>query len=169
MWASAASGGENGLGERDPQKYFLNVLADFKAGQEPLVPAAAALFRQRLQSGNKPATLCAPTALPLADLVPGPFKIVQTPTLMLMLYENDTVYRQIYLDGRKHPVDPQPSWLGYSVGNWDGDSLVVDVKGFNDRSPLDAMGHDHADEAMRVIRAFSPCADFGRTEVQLND
>jgi len=76
-------GGENGLGEDDPQKYFLNVLADFKPGEEPLTPAAAALFRERMQSGKKPMTLCEPATVPVTELLPAPFKIVQTPGLML--------------------------------------------------------------------------------------
>jgi hypothetical protein len=158
-------GGENGLGEDDPQKYFLNILADFKQGEEPLTPAAGALLRQRMQSGKKPSSLCAPTGVPLTELVPAPYKIVQTPGLMLMLYEGDTFFRQVYMDGRKHPTDPQPSWLGYSVGRWEGDSLVVDVMGFNDRSPLDAMGHFHTD-AMRVTERFHR-RDFGHMDVQI--
>jgi hypothetical protein len=158
-------GGENGLGEDDPQKYFLNILADFKPGQEPLTPAAAAMLKQRMQSGKKPTTLCQPPGVPLTEIVPEPYKIVQTPGLMLMLYEGDTFFRQIYMDGRKHPVDPQPSWLGYSVGKWEGDWLVVDVIGFNDRSTLDAMGHFHS-EAMHVTERFHRF-DFGHMEVQI--
>jgi hypothetical protein len=65
-------GGVNGLGEDDPQKYFLNILADFKRGEEPLTPAAAALLQQRLESNKKPSTLCAPASVPINDLVPEP-------------------------------------------------------------------------------------------------
>ena len=158
-------GGENGLGEDDPTKYFLNILADFKQGEEPLTPAAAALLRQRLESGKKPSTLCAPTSVPVSDLAPGPFKIVQTPGLTLILYEADTVFRQIYTDGRKYPVDPDPHWLGYSVGRWEGDWFVIDATGFNDRGPLDAMGHFHS-EAMKVTERFHR-RDFGHIEFQL--
>jgi hypothetical protein len=163
--AGLLPGGENGLGEDDPQKYFLNILADFKHGEEPLTPAAAALLQQRLASDKKPPTLCALGSVPINDLVPAPFKIVQKPGLTLMLYESDTVFRQIYTDGRKHPVDPQPSWLGYSVGRWEGDWFVVDVMGFNDRSPLDAMGHFHSD-AMKVTERFHR-RDFGHMEVRI--
>ncbi|MGA2716730.1 MAG: hypothetical protein ABSG41_26875 [Bryobacteraceae bacterium] len=158
-------GGENGLGEDDPQKYFLNILADFKPGEAPLTPAAAALLRQRLESGKKPTTLCPPASVPMSDLVPEPFKIVQNPGLTLILYEQDSVFRQIYTDGRKYPADPDPSWLGYSVGRWEGDWFVVDVMGFNDRSPLDAMGHFHSD-AMKVTERFHR-RDFGHMEFQL--
>ena len=158
-------GGENGLGEDDPSKYFMNILADFKRGEEPMTPAAAALLRQRLQSDKKPTTLCQPTSVPLAELAPAPFKIVQTPALTLVLYEADTVFRQIHTDGRRHPTDPQPSWLGYSIGKWEGDWFGVDVMGFNDRSVLDGMGHPHS-EAMRVTERFHR-RDFGHMEVQI--
>src|SRR5579863_10377919 len=70
-------GGENGLGEDDPQKYFLNILADFKQGEEPLTPKAAARLREMMQGGQKPSTLCAPPGVPNSDLIPTPFKIVQ--------------------------------------------------------------------------------------------
>jgi hypothetical protein len=159
-------GGENGLGEDDPPKYFMNFLADYKPGEEPLTPAAAALLRKRMQGGGgKPSTLCLPPAIPMTELVPAPYKIVQTPGLMLMLYEGDTYFRQIYTDGRKHPADPQPSWLGYSIGSWEGDWFVVDVRGLNDRGPLDAMGHFHS-EAMQVTERFHR-RDFGHMEAQI--
>jgi len=158
-------GGENGLGETDPQKYFLNILADFKPGEEPLTPTAGAMLRKRMQSSEKPPTLCSPPSVPMAEVVPSPFKIVQTPGLTLFLHEGDTFFRQIYTDGRKHPVDPLPSWMGYSVGHWDGDTLVVEVTGFNDRGPLDAMGHFHS-EALHVTERFRR-VDFGHMEAQI--
>lgn len=160
--------GVNGVGESDPSLYFFNVLGDFKSEEAPLQPAAAAALRKQAESVGKgtPASLCLPTTpLPIADVAPGPFKIVQTPGLMLFLYEADTVFRQIYLDGRKHPDDPQPSWLGYSVGRWEGDSLVVDVVGITDRSPLDIVGHTHS-EALRLTERFHR-RDFGHMDVQI--
>ena len=82
-----------------------------------------------------------------------------------MLYERDTTFRQVYTDGRKLPDDPQPSWLGYSVGKWDGDALVVETAGFNDRGWLDARGHTHS-EALHLTERFQRL-DFGHMEVQL--
>jgi hypothetical protein len=99
------------------------------------------------------------------DMLPVPFKLVQTPGLILMLAEADTVFRQIFTDGRKHPEDPQPSWLGYSVGKWQDDSLVVETIGLNDRGWLDAVGHTHTD-ALRVTERFHR-RDFGHLDVQL--
>jgi hypothetical protein len=158
-------GGVNGLGEDDPQKYFLNILADFKFGEEPLTAAAAALFQKTLESNQKPTTLCEPPAVPNTELVPAPFKIIQNPGLTLFLYESDMVFRQIYTDGRKHPVDPQPSWMGYSIGRWESDWFIVDAMGFNDRGPLDAMGHFHSD-AMKVTERFHR-RDFGHMDVRV--
>jgi hypothetical protein len=158
-------GGENGLGEDDPHKYFMNILADYKFGEEPLTPAAAASLRKAMQSNGKPPALCIPPSVPLTETLPSPFKIIQTPAEMVMLYEGDTNFRQIYTDGRKHPADPQPSWLGYSIGRWEGDWFVVDVMGFNDRSPLDAMGHGHSED-MRVTERFLR-RDFSHMDVEI--
>lgn len=159
-------GGENGLGEDDPMRYFLNILADYKPGEEPFTPASAARFRQQMQSAQKaPSTLCTPQSLPTIQTVPSPFKIVQKQGLTLMLYEADTVFRQIFTDGRMHPVDPQPSWLGYSIGHWEGDWLVIDTVGFNDRSPLDAMGHFHSQEMQITERLHR--RDFGHMDVEM--
>ena len=82
-----------------------------------------------------------------------------------MLYERDTTYRQVFTDGRNLPGDPQPSWLGYSVGKWDGDTLIVESIGFNDRGWLDTRGHTHT-EALRLTERFHRLS-FGRMDVDL--
>jgi len=158
-------GGINGLGEDIPSKYFFNFFADVPLGQEPFQPAAAAMFQKMAQSAGKPPTLCPPPTLPLENFIPIPYKIVQTPKLTLLLYEGDTVFRQIFTDGRKLPPDPQPSWLGYSVGKWEGDVFVVETVGFNDKGPLDAIGHPHS-ESLRLTERFRR-RDFGHLEVQV--
>jgi hypothetical protein len=158
-------GGVNGLGEDDPSKYFINFFSDFPFGQEPFQPAAAALFRERMQSGHKPPTLCPPPNMPLEDIVPGPFKIVSSPGLVMMLYESDNRFRQIHTDGRKLPSDPQPSWLGYSTGKWEGDWFVIDSVGFNDKGVLDAMGHFHS-ESMHLTERLHR-RDFGHMDVEI--
>ena len=146
-------------------KYFLNILSDFKRGEEPMRPEAAAIFRQRGERNGKdvPTTHCLPAGVPLANLYPFPFKIVQTPSLLLVLYEGDESRRQIYTDGRKPPADPDPLWLGYSVGRWEGDALVVDTTGFNDKTWLDVLGHPHSD-ALHVVERFRR-RDFGHLDV----
>ena len=156
-------GGINGLGEDLPSKYFFSVFADFPPSQEPMRPEV----RAQLPKGPPPVppSLCLLPTLPLEDLVPAPFKIVQTPRLTMVLYEADTVYRQIFSDGRALPPDPQPSWLGYSVGKWSGDAFVVDTVGFNDKAPLDLLGHPRS-EALRLTESFRR-RDFGHMDVQM--
>jgi hypothetical protein len=164
---SLLPGGINGLGEFTPSKYFLDILADFKRSEEPLLPAAAASLRERSASvgHDAPITRCLPAGVPAGDLVPTPFKLIQTPGEIVMLNELDNTFRQIFTDGRKQPDDPQPSWLGYSVGKWQGDRLVVETAGFNDQGWLDASGHTHSD-ALRVTERFHR-RDFGHLEVEL--
>jgi hypothetical protein len=92
----------------------------------------------------------------------GVGKVVQTPNLLLMLFEG-TLYREIFLDGRELPKDPNPDWMGYSVGHWEGDTLVVGSTGFNDRTWLDGDGHPHT-EALHLTERFRR-PDFGHLEV----
>jgi hypothetical protein len=177
LWQTAAAppemlerlipGATNGAGEEPLSQYYINILSDFKPEEAPLRPAAAALFLQRSKvfSNESPLSHCLPVGMPLVEMAPAPYKIIQTPGLTVMLYERDTTFRQVYTDGRKLPDDPQPSWLGYSVGKWDGDSLVVDTTGFNDRGWLDARGHTHS-EALHLTERFHR-SDFGHMEVQL--
>ncbi len=129
-------------------------------------PAAAELLRKNAErrGPDNPATRCLPQGLPRADILSyAPFKIIQTPGLIAMLYEIDNTHRQIYTDGRKLPVDPQPSWSGYSVGRWEGDTLVVDVAGFNDKSWLDLLGHPHSED-LRIQERFHR-RDFGHMDL----
>ena len=160
-------GATNGAGEEPLSQYFINILSDFKPGDEPLRPEAAAVFQQRAKkfSTESPLSHCLPEGMPLLEMSPAPYKIIQMPGLTVMLYERDTTYRQIYTDGRKLPDDPQPSWLGYSAGKWEGDELVVETAGFNDRGWLDARGHTHS-EALHLTERFHRL-DFGHMQVRL--
>jgi hypothetical protein len=94
----------------------------------------------------------------------GPARIIQTPALLVILYD-DLTYRQIFLDGRSLPKDPNPSWMGYSIGHWDGDALVVESTGFNERSWLDMGGHPHT-ESLRTIERFRRTS-FGHIDLQV--
>jgi len=91
-------------------------------------------------------------------------KIVQTPGLILIMLELGGV-RQIYTDGRKHVADPSPSWLGYSVGTWQGDTLVVDTVGFNGKSWLDVIGHPQS-EAAHIVERYRR-RDFGHMDIEM--
>lgn len=168
IWQAAAEPrgpGLFGLGESPNSKYFRNILSDFKPDEEPLQPEAAARLRQQSQSGGavSPSLICLPDGVPHADLLPEPFKIIQTPGEIIMLYEVETTFRQIFTDGRKQLADPSPSWMGYSVGKWEGDTMVVNTLGFNKLSWLDARGHGHSED-MRVEERFHR-RDFGHMDV----
>jgi len=117
------------------------------------------------KAGN-PSGLCLPHGLPQADLMSyAPFKIIQTAGVIAVLYEVDNTHRQIYTDGRPLPVDPQPAWGGYSVGRWDGDTLIVDAAGFNEGTWLDSAGHPHSD-ALRIQERFHR-RDFGHMDLSV--
>ena len=157
--------GINGLGEDLPSKYFFNFFADYPAGQEPMRPEVRAQIGKRPPGPAGPPTLCPLPSPPLENLIPAPFKIVQTSRLTMIFYEADTIFRQIFSDGRALPADPQPSWLGYSVGRWVGDAFVAEATGFNEKAPVDALGHPRS-EALRLTESFRR-PDFGHLDVQI--
>ena len=85
--------------------------------------------------------------------------------MVAVLDEAHTLYRQIFTDGRALPVNPNPSWLGYSIGRWEGDVFIVDSVGFNDKTWLDSFGHPHS-EALHVVERFVR-RDFGHLDIQV--
>jgi hypothetical protein len=145
-------------------KYLVDILVDFKPEDTPLRAEYGELFRQRSKQ-QTPLVHCLPIGIPTDDLLPGPFKIIQTPELILLRNEYENTLRQIYTDGRKAPADPEPLWLGYSFGAWEGDTLKVETVGFNDKTWLDGMGHPHS-EALHVVERFHR-RDFGHMDVQV--
>ena len=141
-----------------------NITTDLAPGD--IQPWAKALSRSRLESFGKDdpeVTGCLPGG-PRHITRAGLAKIIQTPTLIAILYE-DLAYRQIFLDGRSLPSDLNPSWMGYSVGHWEGETLVVESAGFNDRTWLDFAGHPHS-ESLRMTERFHR-RDFGHLDVQV--
>jgi hypothetical protein len=157
---------ENVLGDSSAaySKYLVDILVDLEPGGTPLRPEYADIIRQRAKEVY-PLTRCLPVGAPGDDLVPGPFKMIQTPGLILMRNEYENTFRQIYTDGRKAPADPEPLWLGYSVGKWEGNSLVVETVGFNDKGWLDGMGHPRS-EALHLTERFRR-RDFGHMDVEV--
>jgi hypothetical protein len=161
-----APGALFGLGESLNSKYFRNILSDFKPDELPFTPAGAELLRKNTQPGAfNPPLNCLPDGVPHGDLLPEPFKIIHAPGVIVMLYEVETTFRQVFTDGRKLPVDPSPTWQGYSVGHWEGDTLVIETAGFNDLSWLDARGTGHSTE-MRVEERFRR-RDYGHLELTI--
>ena len=133
----------------------------------PMLPPAEALYRQRLANNmaDRPSSRCLPHGIPDQMLIGVPMKIVQHPGLTLILYEEFARFRQVFTDGRPHPPVSQPAWLGYSTGHWDGDSFVVDTRGFNDKSWLDDSGRPHT-EALHTTERFHR-TDFGHMDVEI--
>jgi hypothetical protein len=134
---------------------FLNNLAAGGA-DAPMQPAAAALYKERQSyaAKDRPSARCLPGGVPSSMLVRGrPWKIVQTPGVVLVLYDQSIHYRQIFTDGRGFPEDRIPTWFGYSIGKWEGDTLVVDTIGFTDETWLDDGGHPHSD-ALHLTERF---------------
>lgn len=145
-------------------KHMINVGADLEGGQPPMRPAAAEILKAR-GSIEHPGAYCKPTGVPNVDAIVLPYKIVQTPKLVLVLYEENQVFRQIFVDERKPIEDAVPRFMGYSTGRWVGDELVVDTTGTTDQSWLDGMGHPHS-ERMRVTERFRR-RDAGHLEIQV--
>ena len=147
-------------------KYALNIFVDLKPEEVPTKPAAAALVRERglRQGKDSPTSHCLPGGVPFSSLI-APFKMIQTPVEIVMLLEDNNPPRQIYLDLRPLPKDPEPSWMGYSTGHWDGDTLVVDTIGFQERSWIDSAGHPRS-ESMRITERFHR-RDFGHMDLQV--
>jgi hypothetical protein len=147
-------------------RYFNNILADFKNPEEIVRPEAAELVRKYRSTFKGTGFQCLPLSIPGVDLFSyAPFKIIQGPGEIVILYELDNTHRQIYLDGRKLPEDPQPTWLGYSVGRWEGDTLVVETAGFND-NPNGTDGGYPRTEALHIEERFHR-RDFGHLDLQL--
>lgn len=134
-------------------------------GGLPYQPWAAALVRQRMADNGKddPHVRCLPSNPPRAYTLPHYQKIVQTPRFIVMMTEFNASYRQIFTDGRPLPVDPQPSWNGYSTGHWDGDTLVVQTNGLRDGLWLDMAGNPLTDAATLTERIRRP--NFGTLQI----
>ena len=152
----------SGVWNKISPKYGANIAADLKP--EEVQPWAQTLVQQRRENLGRDSMSahCLPLG-PEYSTAEQFVKIVQTPALIVILDE-DLTYRQIYMDGRALETDPQPNWMGYSVGHWEGDALVVDSFGFNDRTWLDGAGHPHT-EALRVRERYRR-PDFGHLELE---
>lgn len=121
----------------------------FPTGDAPLTAWGAARFKAANPETNDPNLGCLPTGVPRLMFVPLPLEIVQTPTRVVIIHEGVQALREIYLN-RDHPKDMDPTFSGDSVGKWQGDTLVVDTIGFNDKTWLDAVGLPHSDK-MHVV------------------
>jgi hypothetical protein len=127
----------------------------------PMTPAGQAQYAANTRDfkSDHPITIspvykCHPAGLPYAYTNGGyPFEIVQTPQRIFIFYESAHLWREVWMDGREMPKDSDPLWMGYSIGHWDGDDLVVDTANFNDQTWIDNLGHPHSD-AMKLTERF---------------
>jgi hypothetical protein len=150
---------------------FLNIAPDDK-GQPyhrlPYQPGMAEMAKARdaPPKTTEPHSLCLPDGFMVQHTWGAQLrKIVQTPKLLLLLVEYNSMYRQIFLDGRPLPTDPNPAWNGYSTGRWEGDTLVVESSGYKDGQWLDTAGDPFTDAAKVTERFRRP--DFGHLQIEI--
>ena len=158
----------SGVWNRISPKYRVNIAADLKP--EEVQPWAKELVKQRTEDLGRDSmnARCLPSGPAYStdadSTAGGMMKIIQTPANIVIL-NPDLTYRQVFLDGRKLETSPNPSWMGYSVGHWDGDTLVVESNGFNDRTWLDTSGHPHT-EALHMTERYRR-RNFGSLDVEI--
>jgi len=126
-----------------------------EGGEIPYKPEALATRKQNQEDwlNRDPEIKCYLPGVPRATYMPYPFQIVQTPKHIMMAYEYAGAARTIFMD--KAPASPADTWMGHSVGRWDGDTLVVDVTSFTDQTWLDRAGNFHSD-ALHVVERYTP-------------
>jgi len=157
----------SGIWEPRENRYVRDIAVDFK-GEVPFQPWAKALYDQRTDGSHSkedPDANCLPQGVPKIDAAPAPWKIVQTPRNIVIVYEAFNLWRQVFMDGRERVADLNPTWMGYSTGKWDGDTLVVDTRGFNGKAWLDQLGKPST-EALHVIERFHR-KDFGHMDLTI--
>ena len=158
----------SGIWEQQNLTHFRNLAADMKPEDVPLRPEARAILESRkdgAQGNKEPDANCLPQGVPKINGAPVPFKIVQTPNLIVIVYEAFNLWRQVHLDGRQLSEDPNPTWLGYSSGHWEGDTLVVETRGLNGKAWLDTSGMPGSD-ALKVTERFRR-TDFGHIQLDI--
>jgi len=154
----------SGLWEKMSDRFYNNIAADLKPGE--VAPWAEALYQQRKKDFGKdsPEAQCRPLGPAYSTTPYRESRIIQTPSIIAIL-NNDLTHREIFMDGRELEKDPNPTWMGYSVAHWDGDTLVVESTGFNESTWLDDDGHPHTEGLRMTERYRRP--DFGHIELRI--
>ena len=145
--------------------YRFNIAQDLKP--EDIQPWAEELFLQRARDSRKdsPLARCLPVSVPFHNFF-NLTRIVQTPALTLIVYESpNSPHRTVFTDGRELPKDPNPTFLGYSIGRWDGDTFVIMTAGFSDQAWLDSAGHP-VTESLRITERLHR-RDFGHRDFEM--
>jgi hypothetical protein len=170
VWQGMGGGGQGAAAEPPsgpPVAAFRDVAQNIKEGP-PLNSDGAALLKQRRDNNSKdnPEAHCLPMGIVQFHTQGAPRKFIQTPGVLVILYEASSGLRQIFTDGRSLPGnDPQPWWYGYSVGKWEGDTLVVETTGFRDGGWLDINGTPLSDRAKLTERFHR--VTYGRMEIDI--
>src|SRR5579863_5937339 len=132
-----------------------------------LQPSAEEIMKKHL-SKDDPETNCLPTGVPRQ--APYPWKVIEAPPYIYFLFEgNIHSYRQIFMDGRKHPANPDPTWYGHSIGHFEDDTLVIDSVGFNDKFWFDFVGHPHTEQLHTIERYTRTSLENLTEEVTIDD
>ncbi|HZF31905.1 MAG TPA: hypothetical protein VE907_22500 [Gammaproteobacteria bacterium] len=158
----------SGIWEPNGNKYLRNIAADLKPEDVPYQPWAKKAADERADGSHSredPDANCLPQGVPRIAAAPAPWKIVQTADLIVVVHEAFSLWRQIFMDGRKLGDSFNPSWLGYSAGHWEGDTLVVDTRGFNGRAWLDQVGKPSTDK-LHVIERYTR-KDYGHMDLEI--
>jgi hypothetical protein len=129
-------------------------LAQALGGKQPPFTAHGAEKWRTVDTSQDPTGFCLPPGPSRAFTAPFPFILVQGPKMIGLLFEYQTIWRTIYMDGRSHPKDisDYPEFMGHSIGHWEGDTLVVDTVGIDERTWLDTAGHEHSGKLHLVER-----------------
>jgi hypothetical protein len=145
----------------------------FTKNPPPMQPWAIERTAANVKGGaaDDPEEKCFPPGIPRLYLHRYPIEIIQSPTRTLVYYEYDHFVRQIWTDGRSHPSADEldPSWMGHSIGRWDGDAFVIDTVGFNDKTWLDNAGHPHSDALRLTERMRRADGDTLRIDFTFDD
>jgi hypothetical protein len=159
----------SGIWEPSANRYLRDIAIDLKGEGVPYQPWAKKVFDSRIDGSHSkedPDANCLPQGVPKIDAAPAPWKIVHAPgNFIVIVYEAFNLWRQIFMDGRELAKDLNPTWMGYSTGKWEGDTLVVDTRGFNGKAWLDQLGRPST-TALHVIERFRR-KDYGHMDIQI--
>ena len=153
--------------------------AIFAAGDALMTPWAKAQYDMAkpsfgpksvlLTETNDPVYKCLPPGVPRVYFHPFPLQIAQIPGQVVLMFEYDHTTRHVFTDGRAHPEDAEATWMGHSIGRWEGETLVVDTVGFKDQTWIDRLGHAHSDQLHTIERFHRTAADAMQVEVTIED
>lgn len=157
-----------GIWMPDDNRYIRDLALDIGADNVPFRPWAERLYDERKdgsRSGEDPDAHCLPQGVPKIDFVSYPWKLIETPNSIVIIYETFNYWRQIFTDGRSLDANAKPTWMGYSTGHWEGDTFVVETSGFNGKTWLDQLGRPSTDQ-LHVTERYTRTS-FGHMSINV--